>query len=286
MSDRHILSVRGLNYAYSGGVPALRGLDLDVVAGTRLAILGPNGSGKSTLLLHLNGTLRPGSGEVRLDGAPVAMDRRSLGAWRAAVGLAFQDPEDQLFAATVFEDVSFGPLNQGRSEAEARSRVVAALEVMGISDLADRPTHRLSFGQKKRTAIAGLLAMGPRVLLLDEPTAGLDGQGVETLLSVLDGLVAQGTTLVFATHDVDLAYGWADAVAVFHEGRTLRQGRPDEVLADADLIRAASLRTPWMLDMGLAARRNGWLGPTDPLPRTRAEVLALLAKAGGTSSAF
>lgn len=273
-----ILEARNLHHTYAGGVPALAGLDLVVPRGGRLAILGPNGSGKTTLLLHLNGTLRPGQGTIHLDGEPTGYSRAFLARWRARVGLVLQDPEDQLFAATVFEDVSFGPLNMGLSREEARERVTAALASMRIADLADRPTHHLSFGQKKRVAIAGALAMAPSVLLLDEPTAGLDSHGVAHLLAVLDQLADTGTTIVFATHDVDLVYGWADSVALFQGGRTLRQGDPEHVLADSEITRKAHVPLPWILDFGLTARRLGLLAPGLPLPKSRAEALAILRR--------
>src|SRR5262249_51632458 len=150
--------------------------------GRRLAILGANGSGKTTVLLHLNGTLKPRSGEVRLDGKAMAHDHDSLITWRRRVGLVLQNADDQLFAPTVAEDVSFGPLNLGLSHHETRTRVSNALSALHIDHLADRATHMLSFGQKKRVAIAGLVAMQPEILLLDEPTAGLDHLGTESLL--------------------------------------------------------------------------------------------------------
>ena len=152
-----ILAARNLYYSYPGRIPALQGLDLEVPCGERLAILGPNGAGKTTLLLHLNGTLRPDAGEVCLEARPVRYDRRFLAGWRATVGLVLQDPDDQLFAGSVWQDVSFGPLNLGLSAPEVRQRVEAALAAMRISDLAARPIHMLSFGQEKRAAIAGVI---------------------------------------------------------------------------------------------------------------------------------
>lgn len=236
-----LLSARALHYAYPGGVPALAGLDLDVERGRRLAILGPNGAGKTTLLLHLNGTLRPSSGEIRLDDAPLTWDRKGLSTWRRRVGLVLQDADDQLFAPTVFEDVSFGPLNLGLDRAEAEARVRAALDALAIADLADRPTHMLSFGQKKRAAIAGAIAMRPEILLLDEPTAGLDARSARRLLTTLAELEATGTTLVFTTHDVDMAHRFAHDAALFQNGRVVAFGAARELLADADAMDRAGL---------------------------------------------
>ncbi|HLO77191.1 MAG TPA: ATP-binding cassette domain-containing protein [Magnetospirillum sp.] len=276
-----ILEACGLDYAYPGGVPALCGLDLAVERGRRLAILGPNGAGKTTLLMHLNGTLRPGGGQVLLDGVAQGYGRAALAAWRRRVGLVLQEPDDQLFAPSVFEDVSFGPLNLGLSEADTRDRVAEALTSLRVDDLADRPTHMLSFGQKKRVAIAGAVAMRPDVLMLDEPTAGMDHLGAVHLLAALDRLRDGGATLVFTTHDVDLAWSWADSVALFVGGQVTRQGAPEEVLADADALGRARLKPPLLLELGLKARQRGWLPADAPLPRTRAQALELMDRIGG-----
>ncbi|MBI5164652.1 MAG: ABC transporter ATP-binding protein [Magnetospirillum sp.] len=273
-----ILEARGLAYAYPGGVAALSGLDLAVKRGQRLAILGPTGAGKTTLLLHLNGTLKPSAGSVLLDGDACAYSRSAVRAWRRRVGLVLQEPDDQLFAATVFEDVSFGPLNLGLAPAEARARVERTLADLHIAALAERPPHLLSFGQKKRVALAGAVAMEPDVLLLDEPTAGLDHHGARHLLAVLDRLAAAGTTLVFTTHDVDLAYGWADEVALFDGGRVGSQGKPETVLADARSLARAHLRMPLVLALGLAARAAGVLGADDSLPHSHDDALALFER--------
>ncbi len=270
-----LLEARSLTHVYPGGVRALNQLELRIERGRRLAILGANGSGKTTLLLHLNGTLRPHDGLVLLDGAAMRYDSDSLTEWRRRVGLVLQNADDQLFAASVAEDISFGPLNLGLDEAETRLRVQRALSALHISHLADRATHMLSFGQKKRVAIAGIAAMQPEILLLDEPTAGLDYEGTEDLLSVLTGLEQLDTTLVFTTHDVDLAYRFADDVALFEGGKTLAQGPIEEILADEALTRAARLQTPFLLKLGLRAREAGVLEPGEHLPRTQEEALRL-----------
>jgi cobalt/nickel transport system ATP-binding protein len=182
-----------------------------------------------------------------------------------------QEPDDQLFAATVEQDVSFGPLNLGLSEAETRERVSEALEALRIAPLAQRATHTLSFGQKKRAAIAGILAMRPEILVLDEPTAGLDPHGVTHLLGVLRQLHEAGATLVFSTHDVELAYGWADEVAVFHEGTVRIQGETTAVLGDGELLHRARLRPPLLLEVAQALGAD-----VESLPRTREALLAQL----------
>jgi len=271
------LGAHGLRFRYPGGVVALDSLDLAIEPGERLAILGANGSGKTTLLLHLNGSLRPEDGEVRLDGRPAGYDRAALAGWRSRVALVLQDPDDQLFAGTVYQDVSFGPLNLGLAEAEVRDRVVRALADLRISHLADRPVHMLSLGQKRRAVIAGALAMHPSVLLLDEPTAGLDPHGVLHLLAALRRLVERGTTIVFATHDVDLTFAWADRVALFAEGRVIACGPPEDALADAALLHRAHLRRPMLLELALRARAQGLMPAGEAVPRTVDAFLAALA---------
>ncbi len=271
-----ILAANDLHYAYPGEVPALSALSLRVETGRKLAILGPNGAGKSTLLLHLNGSLRPQRGAVLLGGQPGGYSRRGLSQWRSRVALVLQDADDQIFASTVAEDVSFGPLNQGLGEAVVRARVEAALEALGIADLAARPPHMLSGGQKKRVAIAGAVAMEPEILLLDEPTAGLDREGADQLIAVLRQLGQRGMTLVFSTHDIELAQTLADDVALFQGGTVLAQGAAEALLTDADLLARAGLRPPMLVDLWLTAQARGLCPAAGPMPRTTEALLGLL----------
>lgn len=272
-----ILEAQDIRYAYPGGAQALDSASLAIRAGEKLAVLGHNGAGKSTLLLALNGTVRPHSGTILRHGQPVRYDRTALAAWRSEVGLVLQDPDDQLFAATVFEDVSFGPLNQDLSKDTARQRVEAALSAMGIAELAERPTHMLSFGQRKRVAIAGVLAMQPAVLLLDEPTAGLDPGGVDELMATLSQLAAAGTTVVIATHDMDVAYGWADRIALFADNRVLRLDTPEAAFADAGEINRIGLRLPLVYELGRVLADSGKIDAEAGLPRDRAGLIAAIA---------
>jgi cobalt/nickel transport system ATP-binding protein len=266
-----VLQARGLHFGYEPGRPVLTGADLELHEGRRVAVLGPNGGGKTTLFRLLAGALVPDAGYVLLDGVPVRRTRAGRTALRTQVQLVLQDPDDQLFAATVAQDVSFGPVNMGLDEAAVRTRVDAALAALGLTDLADRPPHLLSFGQKKRVAIAGAVAMAPRLLVLDEPTAGLDPAGVEALLAVLAALEAGGTTPVLSTHDVDLAHRWAAEVAVVSDGR-VRTGPADAVLGDPDLLRSARLGPAWAPAVHRLLRAAG----SDARPRSAAELHALL----------
>ncbi len=248
-----ILEARGLHHAYPGAAEAaalcagqrtraLDGASISLRPGARLALLGANGSGKSTLLLHLNGTLRPSAGVVFHEGAPLDYSKRGLSSLRRDVALVFQDPDDQLFAGTLAQDVSFGPLNLGLDQPAAAARVAESLAAVGLSGLSGLPLHMLSHGQRKRAAIAGALALRPRVLLLDEPAAGLDPEGVSALLGHLDRLGAQGIAILFSTHHLDLARAWADEAAVMSDGRVVAAGPCADLLADDALLRAARLR--------------------------------------------
>lgn len=267
----HILEVEGLSYRYPDGTLALDGLSLKVKKGSRVALLGPNGAGKTTLLLHLNGLLLPQRGRVVVMGQEI---NRATRRWvKAQVGLVFQDPDDQLFAPSVWDDVAFGPANLGLAPEEIRERVTAALEAVGITDLAGRAPHNLSLGQKKRVAIAGVLAMRPQVLVLDEPTAFLDPAGQADLLEVLDHLHRQGHTLIMATHDVDTAAAWAEEVVILAAGKVAASG-PPHLLTDEELMRRCRLRPPLISQLFTLLRQHGqdW----ERVPVTVGEAAAML----------
>ena len=265
MVKRSVLATRGLSYAYAPGQWAVRNVDLSVTAGARIALLGANGAGKSTLLLLLSGAEHACHGDVFLHGEQAEHTREGLRRWRQQAGLLLQDPEDQLLAPTVEQDVAFGPLQAGAEESQARRLAEQALAEMAISHLATRPVHELSLGEKKRVALAGLLVQAPSVLLLDEPTAGLDPEGVRALRETLDTLGAAGAAIVLATHDVDFAYEWASEVCVLFQGSILAQGEPARILADREMLTHASLEPPLLLEAALA------IGGPPPLPRSRAQ---------------
>ncbi|WP_311208395.1 MULTISPECIES: ABC transporter ATP-binding protein [unclassified Aeromicrobium] len=273
MSHRALQAV-DVEAHYTRGNPVLRGASLNVLPGRRLALLGANGSGKSTLLSCLAGSHRPQAGEVRLDDVPLQYTRRELRHHRQEVQLVLQDPDDQLFSADVSQDVSFGPINLGLPEFQVRDRVGEALDLLNLVHLRRTPTHRLSFGEKKRVALAGAMAMRPCVLLLDEPTAGLDPWGVEEMVTAMQRLEQAQTTIVVATHDLAFALEWADDVAIMREG-TVVTGEAVRMLADESLLDAARLRAPWPLRLAAELAHDG-LVPAGSRPRTVAEVMDLL----------
>lgn len=224
-------------YSYPGiATPALSGVSAELRPGERVALVGPNGGGKSTFMLIANGILKPYSGTLFLDEQPVRYDRPGLVSLRHIVGVVFQNPEDQLFSASVMQDLSLGPLNLGLSESEARQRVLEVAELCGLSKLLDRPTHALSGGEKARAALAGILAMEPLYLFADEITNSLDPWMRVQIVNIFDQWVSQGHTVILSTHDWNLAASWAQTVLWIEKGRVLRQGPPAEVFAGQEMF--------------------------------------------------
>lgn len=237
--------VSGLEFAYPDGRVALKGVDLVVEAGERLAILGPNGSGKTTLALHLNGIHEPSSGSVTIgDLSVVDANLREI---RRRVGLVFQDSNDQLFMPDVGEDVAFGPANLGLSGAELTEKVSQALTVVGGSELADRPSHHLSGGERRRAALATVLAMDPDVLVFDEPSSDLDGAGRRELVAALASLPM---TQIIISHDLPLALELCPRSAIMRDGRIVADGPTRELLADPGLLEENRLELPYGFTLG------------------------------------
>ncbi|GAO09661.1 putative ABC transporter ATP-binding protein [Streptomyces lydicamycinicus] len=237
------LAVSGLAYAYPDGHQALFGVDLTVGRGERVALLGPNGAGKTTLVLHLNGILEAGAGSVAVAGLPVA--REHLAEIRRRVGIVFQDPDDQLFMPTVREDVAFGPASAGLRGAELDARVTEALTRVGMAEFADRPPHHLSFGQRRRVAVATVLAMRPEILVLDEPSSNLDPASRRELADILRSL---DVTVLMVTHDLPYALELCPRSVVLSGGVLVADGTTQELLCDAELMRTHRLELPFGFD--------------------------------------
>jgi cobalt/nickel transport system ATP-binding protein len=247
-----VLHLHDVHFAYPDGHAALRGVDLDVAAGERVAVLGPNGAGKSTLVLHLNGILLPSRGEVVVGGLPVATQH--LREIRRRVGVVFQDPDDQLFMPTVRDDVAFGPANLGLGRDDVDLRVVAALAAVGLDGVERRPPHHLSYGERRRAAIATVLAMDPDLLVLDEPTANLDPAARRELSAVLRTLAL---TTVVVTHDLPYALELCPRSVVLDAGRIVADGSTAAILGDRALLAAHRLELPHGFDPTVAAGAGG-----------------------------
>lgn len=240
------IEITELSFHYKDGTQALDKCTITVERGTKVAILGPNGSGKSTLLLHLNGIHLVQQGTVKISGEPVSANNEK---WlRDKVGLVFQDPDDQIFCSTVWEDVAFGPTNQGLRGEELEARVRQALSFVKMEQYSHKVPYHLSYGQKKRVAIAGVLAMQPDIIVLDEPVAFLDPAGKRALFELLDQLNRQGKTIVAATHNVDLAARWADKIIILCQGKVLTQGTP-ALLTDKNLVQQTELELPTVTEI-------------------------------------
>ena len=237
-----IIEVKNLSYTYDDGTEALEDVSFSVQPNSRVAVMGPNGAGKSTLLFHLNALYLAQEGEIRVKSRRVCEENKE---WvRQNVGLVMQDPDDQVFSASVFEDVAFGLVNFGwQDRAEIEHRVKWALESLNIYDLKDRPPHHLSYGQKKRAALAGVLAVDPGIIIFDEPLAHLDPGGQSNLKDILRDLQAEGKTLITVTHDVDFACSWADRIILLKNGSLVGEGGR-EILADSSLLARVNFSPP------------------------------------------
>ena len=243
MNDAAAVHVQGLVYSYPDGSPALGGVDLDITAGERVAVLGPNGAGKTTLILHLNGILLPQAGEVAIGGLPVT--KANFKEIRRRVGVVFQDPDDQLFMPTVRDDVAFGPANLGLAGDAVEARVRAALDAVGMDGAGGRPPHHLSFGQRRRVALATVLAMDPQILVLDEPTSNLDPAARRDLADIL---VTLPVTAVVVTHDLPYALELCPRSVIINDGVIVADGPTRDVLGDAELMAANRLELPFGFD--------------------------------------
>ncbi|MEA5600530.1 ABC transporter ATP-binding protein [Nostoc sp. UHCC 0252] len=258
--QEYLLEFEQVYYTYSGAQEsALNGLTLKIPSGKRCALIGQNGCGKTTLFLLANGLYKPDSGVVRWRGEALTYNRNYLGNLRQKVGLVFQDPEQQLVASTVEEDISYGLCNLGLPEPEIKDRVEQALVEFELTTLAERPVHHLSLGQKKRVSIADVMVLQPELLVLDEPTAYLDIKHTRNLIATMKKIHEDGTTLLMATHDLDLVYRWADWVFVMDKGRLMLEGKPQDVFSQRTLLSELELGVPLIYEMlfdGLSAEEG------------------------------
>ena len=276
-----LFQLERLSHQYSDGTLALDSVSLSFEKGERIALLGTNGSGKTTMLHHLNGILKPTSGQVFFEDEPLKYDSKSLLDLRRRVGFIFQDPNDQLFAPTAKQDVAFGPLNLGQPVDQVKKAVNEALETVGMAELAEKPPHFLSLGQKKRVALAGVLAMQPEVLIMDEPTSNLDPRATSEILHLLLRLNKERRmTLILATHDVDMVPLFANKLYILSRGKLVSEGSPAELFSDTELIRSVNLRSPRITHLFEVLKKENSLPINPRLPLTiseaRKEILRLL----------
>jgi len=261
------VNVTDLFYTYPDGTEALKGVNFKVMEGERVAVIGSNGSGKSTLFYHLNGLFSPTKGTVLINEEEIT--KTNLDKIRMTVGLVFQDPDDQLFAPTVWEDVAFGPRNMGLSKREVAERVNSALNMLHIADLKDKRPDNLSGGQKRLVSIAGVLAMNPEIIVLDEPTSNLDPCTSSAVMHLLVDLSRRmNIALIIATHDVDAVPQYADRIYVMHRGRFVAEGTPEAVFSNASVIRESHLRLPRIARLMEILHKEDNLPLKNPYPLT------------------
>ena len=278
-----LFRIEHLIHQYSDGTTALDDVSLSFERGDRIALLGTNGSGKTTLLNHLNGILKPTSGAIYYEDKLLTYDSKALLELRRHVGFVFQDLNDQLFAPTVKQDVAFGPLNLGFPAEQVKKIVDDALKTVGMAEFAEKPPHFLSLGQKKRVALAGVLAMQPEVIIMDEPTSNLDPRATSEILHLLLQLNREkGITLLLATHDVDMVPLFANKLYILNKGKLVSQGKPKELFSDTELIRKVNLRSPRLTHLFEVLKKQDNLPIEGEFPLTiseaRKEILRLLGK--------
>lgn len=268
-----ILEARHVSYSYgSGETPSLKDLSLSIRRGRRTAVMGANGSGKSTFFLCCNGILRPDEGQIYYNGQPLSYRKKDLLSLREKLGIVFQDPDMQLFCASVYQEISFGPLNLGLSREKAAREVEAVIRRLGITPFRHRPAHALSGGQKKQVALADILVMHPELLILDEPFAALDPSHIHIIRDMIRDLEKDSSpsgplTVIIATHDTDFALEWADEVILFSDGQVLAQGAPASILTDRELLARASLDLPGVIKVFESLQAAGLLGADLPAPK-------------------
>lgn len=265
-----------LSYAYADGTHALTDITLQIPKGKKIALLGHNGAGKSTLFQHLNGILKPTNGSISFCGNELKYSRKALKELRQQVGIVFQDADNQLFSGTVKQDIAFGPLNLGWTTEKIEEKMAWAVAQTEVEALLNKPIHFLSVGQKKRVAMAGVLAMEPSILLLDEPTAGLDNYFSAQVLHYLASLENAERTILLATHDIPLAYEWADQIIVMEAGRIIYNGDPVDMFFQEDLLERAHLERPWVFEMALALQNKELFEKNIKMPRSKEDLQRLI----------
>lgn len=270
--------LKDLSYVYADGTNALTDITLQIPKGKKIALLGHNGAGKSTLFQQLNGILQPTTGSILFCGEALRYNRKALKSLRQQVGIVFQDADNQLFSGTVKQDIAFGPLNLGWSTDKIEKNIAWAVAQTEIENLLEKPIHFLSVGQKKRVAMAGVLAMEPSVLLLDEPTAGLDNYYAAQVLQYLAKMEDGERTILLATHDIQLAYEWADIILVMEAGQIIYNGDPVELFHQEDLLERAHLERPWVFEMAIALQDKKLFSNNIPLPRSKNDLQQLIAQ--------
>lgn len=268
MNSDIILKAEDLYFSYDDEQShSLNGLSLEIKKGQKIAFMGANGSGKSTFFLCCTGILKPQKGKLFFHNKEVTYKKKELLDLRSKIGIVFQDPDNQLFSASVYQEISFGPLNLGHSEEETKKEVEEVIDYLEITPFRHKPTHALSGGQKKQVSIADILVMKPEIIILDEPAAALDPKHTTMVNHIVDQMTQNGITVLMATHDVNYAYEWADEILLFHEGKVLMHGTPAQVFSNRGVLKQTNLKPPAVLELFESLCRKGILKSSLPLPK-------------------
>lgn len=271
----YIIELNNLTFKYSDGTKAINNLNLKIERGKKISFLGINGAGKSTLFLHLNGILKPTKGEILFNKVPLKYSHKELKKIRQKVGIVFQDPDIQLFSANVYQEVSFGAMNLNLEKTEVIRRVDKALQDTNVFEYKHKPTHFLSYGQKKRVSIADILVMEPEVIILDEPTSSLDPKHSAMIEELLNDINKTGTTMLLSTHDIDFAYSWSDYIFILKNGELVGEGTPEEVFENDYWIEEGSIEKPMVFQVYEAMKHKGLLN-SEFVPRNKKQLLDLI----------
>lgn len=268
-----IIKAENLYFSYDDEKSySLNGLSLEIQRGRKIAFMGANGAGKSTFFLCLNGIHKPSEGTLYLNGEPFDYSKKGLLNLRSRIGIVFQDPDNQLFSASVMQEISFGPLNMGMSEDEVREAVQQVIETLEITPFQHKPVHSLSGGQKKQVSIADVLVMKPDIIILDEPASSLDPKHTAIVNGIVDMLADRGITILMSTHNVDYVLEWADEVVLIHEGKLLKQGNPVDVFSDEEALELTNLKKPAALELFESLIKKGVLTDNLPAPKNLKEL--------------
>ena len=268
MNSDIILKAEDLYFSYDDEQShSLNGLSLEIKKGQKIAFMGANGSGKSTFFLCCTGILKPQKGKLFFHNKEVTYKKKELLDLRSKIGIVFQDPDNQLFSASVYQEISFGPLNLGHSEEETKKEVEEVIDYLEITPFRHKPTHALSGGQKKQVSIADILVMKPEIIILDEPAAALDPKHTTMVNHIVDQMTQNGITVLMATHDVNYAYEWADEILLFHEGKVLMHGTPAQVFSNRGVLKQTNLEPPAVVELFESLCRKGILKSSLPLPK-------------------
>lgn len=277
--NESILRLEDVSFQYPDGTVALKNISMSFPRHKKIAILGNNGCGKSTLMLHLNGIFKPTEGTVYFDETPFSYRKKDIEHIRKQVGIVFQNPDMQLFSTDVYQDIAFGALNIWKNEKQAKPFIEKAIQQMKVEPFLEKPIHFLSYGQKKRVALAGILAMDPEVVVLDEPTAGLDPFYIRLMIESLESIYNAGKTIILSTHDIDFAYEWADIFIVMSEGTLLDMGDHSYIFSNHRLIEKAHLQQPWITLVYEELVKNK-VASGQVYPTKKDEILQMLRRVG------